>query len=102
MLEKLGLAPTDLKQVILTGSFGGQLNIDSVLALGMLPSISRKRIENIPNGAGFGAAQFLSDEGLELGEQLAKFAEQIDLDQAAEFREVFVESLQFIAPEAIL
>ena len=102
LLEKLGLAPTDLKQVILTGSFGGQLNIDSVLALGMLPSISRKRIENIPNGAGFGAAQFLSDEGLELGEQLAKFAEQIDLDQAAEFREVFVESLQFIAPEAIL
>ena len=100
LLEKLGLAPTDLKRVILTGSFGGQLDISSTLALGMLPSISPERVENIPNGAGFGAAQFLSDSGFARAEKLSKSAEQIDLDQAAEFHEIFVESLHFIAPEA--
>ena len=81
--------------VILTGSFGGQLDIPAVMSLGMLPSLPQERVENIPNGAGFGAAEFLSDAGFVLGIQLAKAAQQIDLDQATEFQEVFVESLQF-------
>jgi len=96
LLRKLSLIPADLKRVILTGSFGGQLDVPATLALGMLPNISPECVENIPNGAGFGAAEFLSDHGFARGEHLAKVAEQIDLDQDAEFHEVFIESLQFI------
>jgi uncharacterized 2Fe-2S/4Fe-4S cluster protein (DUF4445 family) len=96
LLQKLNLSASNLERVILTGSFGGQLDIPATLALGMLPSISPERVKNIPNGAGFGAAKFLSDEGFARGERLAKSAEQIDLDQDAEFHEVFIESLQFI------
>jgi len=95
LLQKLGLESNDLERVILTGSFGGQLDIPAVMSLGMLPSLPQERVENIPNGAGFGAAEFLSDAGFVLGIQLAKAAQQIDLDQATEFQEVFVESLQF-------
>ncbi|MCP4141783.1 MAG: DUF4445 domain-containing protein [Chloroflexi bacterium] len=101
LLQKLGLASDDLRRVILTGSFGGQLDVPSVIALGMLPSLPQERIENIPNGAGFGAAIFLSEEGFERGIRLANASTQIDLDQAAEFHEVFVESLHFISPEEL-
>ena len=95
LLQTLELEATDLKRVILTGSFGGQLDVSAVLSLGMLPNLSQERVENIPNGAGFGAAEFLSNEGFARGIQLAKAARQIDLDQVTEFHEVFIESLHF-------
>lgn len=101
LLQKLGLASTDLKRVILTGSFGGQLDVPAVLTLGMLPSLPQERVVNIPNGAGFGAAIFLSDEGFARGVQLARAARQINLDQATEFHEVFIESLHFLSPEVV-
>ncbi|HSG43306.1 MAG TPA: ASKHA domain-containing protein [Anaerolineales bacterium] len=99
LLRELAISPKDLTRVILTGSFGGQLDIDSVLDLGMLPRVSPKIIENIPSGAGYGATKFLSDEGFQQGIRLAEIAEQVNLDQAATFREVFIESLSFFAPE---
>ena len=45
------------------------------------------------NGAGLGAAMFLSDEGFELGERLAEKAEQIDLDANLDFQEKYVSAL---------
>jgi len=90
LLGELDLLPTDLERVILTGSFGGQIGVDAVLALGMIPPVRRAAVETIPNGAGLGAAMFLSDEGFALGEALAARAEQIDLDLAPDFNMRYV------------
>jgi uncharacterized 2Fe-2S/4Fe-4S cluster protein (DUF4445 family) len=93
LLGQVGLAPTDLERVILTGSFGGQVDIDAVLALGMLPPVHRDAVETIANGAGLGAALFLDDTGFALGEQLADRAEQIDLDLDPDFNQHYVMSM---------
>ena len=85
LFSHLGLAPKDITRLVLTGSFGAQLDLDAVIALGMIPPVRTEVIESIANGAGFGAAMFLSAEGFELGERLAKRAEQIDLDQDPHF-----------------
>ena len=61
--------------------------------LGMIPAVPRERIETIPNGAGLGAAMFLDDEGFALGEKLAARAEQIDLDQDANFIARYVDAM---------
>lgn len=90
LMEKLGLQPQDLGRVILTGSFGGQVDAASVLGLGMLPPVRPEVVETLPNGAGFGAALFLSDEGFALGERLAARAEQVDLDMDADFQRQYV------------
>jgi len=42
-------------------------------------------METTANGAGFGAAIFLSDEGFERGEKIAAHSEQVDLDQNPHF-----------------
>jgi len=42
-------------------------------------------VEMAANGAGLGAAMFLSDEGFALGEALAARAEPVDLDQNSDF-----------------
>ena len=80
LLAHLGLVDKDLERVILTGSFGGQIDISAAIGLGMIPQVKLETVETLANGAGFGAAMFLSDEGFALGEKLAARSEQIDLD----------------------
>lgn len=85
LMAILGLEPRDIRRLILTGSFGGQIDISAALGVGMIPPVSPKVIETVANGAGYGAAMFLSDQGFALGEELARQAEQIDLDQDPQF-----------------
>lgn len=93
LLAQLGLKPADLKRVILTGSFGGQIDVDAVLALGMIPPVRREVVETIANGAGLGAAMFLSDAGFDLGEELAARTEQVDLDLDPDFNMRYVSAM---------
>ena len=97
LMGQLGLTPQDLTQVILTGSFGGEVNIDSILELGLIPPVKKGIVETIANGAGFGAALFLTDEGFALGELLAEKSKQVDLDQDAKFYDYYIEAMK-LAP----
>jgi len=97
LLKQLGLVPADLERLVLTGSFGGQVDVDAVLRIGMIPPVRRAVMETVANGAGLGAAMFLSDEGFALGERLAVHAEQVELDQDAEFNALFVRSMNLCA-----
>lgn len=94
LMGQLGLTPADMESVILTGSFGGQVDIDAVLSLGMIPPVEREVVETIPNGAGFGAAMFLSDEGFAFGERLATRAEQVDLDTDPDFNSRYITAMK--------
>jgi uncharacterized 2Fe-2S/4Fe-4S cluster protein (DUF4445 family) len=98
LLAELGLQPGDLKQLILTGSFGGQVDIDAVLALGMIPPVPRDVVKTIANGAGLGAASFLTDEGFAHGERIAAQAEQVDLDLVPDFTDRYVNAT-VLAPD---
>jgi len=93
LMNRLGLQASDLQRMVLTGSFGSQLNIEAVVGLGMIPSVDLDIVETPANGAGFGAALFLNDEEFERGERIAVQAEQIDLDMDADFNTLYIESL---------
>jgi uncharacterized 2Fe-2S/4Fe-4S cluster protein (DUF4445 family) len=97
LLKQLGVAPTDLQRIVLTGSFGGQVDVDSALQIGMIPPVEPETVETVANGAGLGAAMFLTEEGFALGERLAVHAEQVELDQDEEFNALFVRSLSLCA-----
>ncbi len=93
LLKQLALGPADLQRVVLTGSFGGQVDIDAVLQIGMIPPVHRDAIETVANGAGLGAAIFLTEDGFALGERLASHAKQVELDQDAEFNRLYIGSM---------
>jgi len=95
LMSNLEMEPNDLQRVILTGSFGGQLDVNAVIGLGMIPNVHPEKVQSIPNGAGMGAAMFLSDDGFDLGEKLARKSEQIDLDRDADFHHIFIDALAF-------
>jgi uncharacterized 2Fe-2S/4Fe-4S cluster protein (DUF4445 family) len=93
LLARLHLAPRELRRVILTGAFGSQLKLDALLGLGLLPPVNPEQIELIPNGAGMGAALFLTDAGFARGEALAARARHVELNSEPEFNTQFVERL---------
>jgi uncharacterized 2Fe-2S/4Fe-4S cluster protein (DUF4445 family) len=95
LMKQLDLQPEDITRFILTGSFGGQIDIESAINIGMIPSVAQDRIETTANGAGFGAAMFLSEEGFALGEKLAEKSEQIELDQDPDFVMQYVAAMEF-------
>jgi len=93
LMNQLELKPEDMEEVILTGSFGGQVDIDAILQIGMIPPVKREAVKTIANGAGLGAAMFLTDEGFALAEKLAQKAEQVDLDLDPQFNRFYVEGM---------
>jgi uncharacterized 2Fe-2S/4Fe-4S cluster protein (DUF4445 family)/DNA-binding GntR family transcriptional regulator len=99
LMAQVGLEPGDLTRMILTGSFGSQLNVESVLNLGMIPPVALDVVEPLANGAGFGAALFLDDEEFARGERIAVQAEQIDLDLDAEFNRRYIEAMELPGSE---
>ncbi len=99
LMAHLNLQTKDLKRVILTGSFGGQIDISAAVDLGMIPPVTLDRVETIPNGAGLGAAMFLSEFGFELGEKLAVRARQVDLDQDSDFISRYIGAMA-LTPDA--
>jgi uncharacterized 2Fe-2S/4Fe-4S cluster protein (DUF4445 family)/DNA-binding GntR family transcriptional regulator len=93
LMARLGLEASDLERMILTGSFGSQLNVEAVVGLGMIPPADLEVVETSANGAGFGAALFLDDKEFARGEQIAVRAEQVDLDLDADFNMRYIEAM---------
>jgi uncharacterized 2Fe-2S/4Fe-4S cluster protein (DUF4445 family) len=93
LMNELDLKSSDLHKVILTGSFGGEVDVESAIELGMIPRVEPSIVESISNGAGVGAAIFLSDEGFARAKHIAASVEQIDLDRSRDFERVFIDAL---------
>lgn len=93
LMRQLNLKVGDLQRMILTGSFGSQLNVAAVIDLGMIPPVSRDIIETPANGAGLGAALFLDDKEFARAERVAVQAEQVELDSDPDFNARYIDSL---------
>jgi uncharacterized 2Fe-2S/4Fe-4S cluster protein (DUF4445 family) len=82
--------------MILTGSFGSQLDVDAAVELGMIPPAPRETIETSANGAGLGAVLMLDDEEFARAERIAATAEQVELDLDPGFDRRFVRSMALV------
>ena len=93
LMARLGVEAEDLDRMILTGSFGSQLNVAAVRGMGMIPAVDPQIVETSANGAGFGAALMLDEEQFARGQRIAAESEQIDLDLDARFNELYIGSM---------
>jgi uncharacterized 2Fe-2S/4Fe-4S cluster protein (DUF4445 family) len=96
LMARLGLQTKDLQRVILTGSFGGQVDVAAAIEIGMIPPVSPEAVQTVANGAGFGAALFLSDDGFAYSQELAARVEQIDLDQDPDFYARYIDAMALV------
>ncbi|HIJ89418.1 MAG: ASKHA domain-containing protein [Desulfobulbaceae bacterium] len=55
LVEQVGLAITDIEQVILAGAFGSYIDLDSAMTVGLLPQVDADRVLYVGNGSLMGA-----------------------------------------------
>jgi uncharacterized 2Fe-2S/4Fe-4S cluster protein (DUF4445 family) len=98
LLQEAGLAPGDIQQVLLAGSFGSYLSPASAIRLGLVPRLPAARIVSAGNVAGEGAKMAL----LSVRERAGALALQeevryVELSDRSDFNDAFVDQLQFPA-----
>jgi uncharacterized 2Fe-2S/4Fe-4S cluster protein (DUF4445 family) len=98
LLAEAGLAPGDIQQVLLAGSFGSYLSPASAIRLGLVPRMPVLRVVSAGNVAGEGAKMAL----LSVRERAGALALQeevryVELSDRTDFNDAFVEQLQFPA-----
>jgi len=59
LMEVEGISPKEIDKVIIAGAFGSYIDISNAIAIGMLPSLSLNRFNQMGNAAGTGARLFL-------------------------------------------
>lgn len=82
--------------VLLAGAFGNYIDIESALAIGMLPGFKREQVRSIGNAAGIGAVHtLLSKEKLARCISLSNRIECIELAACPDFQKKFLANLAF-------
>lgn len=96
LLEDAGIAPGDVQQVLLAGSFGSYLSPASAVRLGLVPPLPVLRVVSAGNVAGEGAKMALLSVRERAGAMaLLEEVNYVELSDRADFNDRFVELLQF-------
>jgi len=95
LLRRYKADSSDIKQIMLTGSFGSQLNAESVIGIGLTPKINIKRVKYIQSAVLKGLRLWARDKSIRdnIFSMLAK-TEHVPLFGKA-FGKEFAQSLQF-------
>jgi len=96
LLKSAGIAPSDVKRIIIAGTFGNYIDIKSAIRVGMLPDLPLRRFSQVGNAAGAGACMVLvSDTAREKTEAMAREVKYLELADRPDFMELYVKSLRF-------
>ena len=95
-LPRLGIAPEDIAQVLLAGSFGSYLSAASAVKIGLVPKLPLTRIVSAGNVAGEGAKIVaLSVQERAAAAAIVDEVEYVELSGRADFNDLFVDQLAF-------
>ena len=96
LLDELGLAPGDVQQVLLAGSFGSYLSPAAAIRIGLVPDLPVLRIVSAGNVAGEGAKMaLLSVQERHGAAALTEEVTYVELSDRADFNDRFVDQLAF-------
>ena len=96
LLEDLGVAPRDVQQVLLAGSFGSYLSPASAVRIGLVPPLPVLRIVSAGNVAGEGAKIALLSQRERAGATtLLEEVRYVELSDRPDFNDRFVDRLAF-------
>ena len=94
MLDRLGLALADVKNLYLAGGFGSHIDMDNAVAIGLLPDLPAARVHYVGNTSVWGAKlAALSTEAYELLRSIGKKTTYYDLMGADDYVEQFRQAM---------
>jgi uncharacterized 2Fe-2S/4Fe-4S cluster protein (DUF4445 family) len=96
LLKEAGLGEGDIERVIIAGAFGAYIDIESAIAVGLLPDLPLDRFEQVGNAAGVGVRQMLaSRQARARARALAERCRYIELSTRSGFQKVFLNNIGF-------
>ncbi len=96
LCRDLGIAPEEISQVLLAGSFGSYLSPASAVRIGLVPKLPLTRIVSAGNVAGEGAKiAALSVQERAAAKAIVDEVEYVELSGRADFNDLFVDELAF-------
>jgi len=96
LLEAVGLSPNDLNHIVIAGGFGGSIDLNRAIQIGLFPDVDRDNFVYIGNGPLLGARLIsFSNEMIDDGERIAKMMTNIELADNVKFTEEYI-SAQFL------
>jgi len=102
LLQRAGLAATDLDAVLLAGAFGNFIRRNNAQRIGLLPPLPHERIRFIGNASSMGAKMtLLSTKERSRAELLRKRSVHVDLSTDARFQDAFGLAMLFPEDEAL-
>jgi uncharacterized 2Fe-2S/4Fe-4S cluster protein (DUF4445 family) len=94
LLEVAGVNECEIEEIVLAGAFGNYVDLESCIAIGMLPSLPIERYSQIGNAAGIGAKLVLSShEHRTVARGLARKASYIELAGSTGFMDTFLKRI---------
>ncbi len=98
LLDATRTAPGDVDELIVAGAFGTYLNLDSAMAIGLLPRLPRAEVRQVGNAAGVGAkAALLSVRERARAQRIARGTSYLELTTYPSFQRQFARSMLFPA-----
>ncbi len=96
LCRELGIAPEDVSQVLLAGSFGTYLSPASAVRIGLVPKLPLLRIVSAGNVAGEGAKiAALSVTERAAGQAVLDDVRYVELSGRTDFNDLFIDQLAF-------
>lgn len=96
LCAEAGITTAAIRRVVLTGGFGNHLDVESAVAIGLLPRLPTDRYVTVDNAAGHGAVEVIRRETiLERIQALASRARYVELSGHPRFQERYVEHMIF-------
>jgi uncharacterized 2Fe-2S/4Fe-4S cluster protein (DUF4445 family) len=96
LLAEAGLREDDIGQFIIAGAFGAYIDLESAVAIDMLPAVPLERFAQVGNAAGIGAKLALvSYPHRATAQSIAASSRYLELSGSARFNDVFVKSIGF-------
>jgi len=101
LLKLAGLEERDIDCCIIAGAFGAYIDVDSGLAIGLLPDLPRQRFHQVGNAAGLGVRQMLTSRRARARASiLAERCRYIELSTLDDFQKSFIKHIAFSARTA--
>lgn len=94
LMETVGLAITDIEQIILAGAFGSYIDLDSAVTVGLLPDVEPSKIMYVGNGSMLGAwmnelSNHIRKDVVAVVRKMTSF----ELSEVNEFKDQYVASM---------
>lgn len=99
LLNRLGIDSEEIDSVYIAGAFGNYINIDNLLATGML-GFYHENIRKLGNTALIGAKMFLFSDPA-VTESILRVVSHVNLESEPSFQDLFVDHMKFQVPGAV-